>query len=1406
MSSIGDVMIDYYEILGIPSHASTSEVEAAFNRLLVENPSLKNLAKAHSTLKDETTRKNYDKVMILDRLSWDKTDLIIASDRRVDPDPLQGARLKKQRDELVRNYAEGILAEREAEPSDAFKSDYFLALTQQMTLGFDGFVPSEHMTSQRLIEEFLLCLQGQYSITACSQFRAYVLETLSRLDGASVQERKLHQAISHILSNILGDEDHVLLTAAVDAIVEYSIQVVLHSTDTQEKQKATALIQHESFKALFVQSVEARCARAAKEGVLSDIDLFFESQQDVIYDQGQDSNPKFELYRYYVIQKRLKQNYEVAITPDALRALAFECVDYMSCINDSASIIIVSGLLQAAFFLKKASALEMNQADIRADDVLITKLLLKMTNISKFDGPFLDLYTHLHGVRLLANMSPTPLIKEALEGLKARTLSLASTFPIVTGVRSALDLVFMGFKNMIFIDNYLQAMFQNPLLYVLDEDTQLTQMIYQAYVSSYRDHVLATGELAKQRSALRTVLMTRLLHEKGWSYGDIMKNMDTSCNITSRDAEGWITPGCLAYPDALETWQSIDGFDVNQKTGEVKFHFTPWTQDDPLHKRVMSSLEFNEAIQLELSHAAYTLNSPKGVMMMNPFHEEAYEPPSLANTFYLSALRQADLLLKYIVLGFQGQSQPPYNASSFALLIEKMPPGLKKIIDTYHDHAKDQEIHRFWLEPVVVSIRRDENRSVLDTGEEQWDAVYTLAKQSVLIKVQQRIHGHDGVLVDKPESEEGWPIYVYDDVEEMKHHPVDRPSIAHLKGSQRVDFYGDVVSSHEIHLTQEEWLRLYEQERDESKQVKSSSDDRDKTKVDNYHDMYLLIKKITQQAGKPHRFSNVREFVGELTEHYDELAAYFPEFERLRQLTLLSGVVLNLVSLREENRQALAQVKLDGLETTLVMLKNFYEQMQGHLAACNEHPELPSAIQAETEALKNDYIAHTNAASWEREKAKLIKDYITDKFIPLKVSEYKISVAQGHREQLIKIFKDVLRVLDEGAYLQAIDAYRAGNFDPLARAFQKAKLEYHQCFEQAFSFLGAKKDEPRVASDKVCSWVPIVPGGERGDMRVWGGVVIQPMVVNQLHPFYNGPSEALTPQRAPRSFKQVMHDNKVANRLLGLAQCAGGITQSFLSVGVGVLTLETGFGPVLATMSATMGVDNAVAGWSTLMTGEPKQTLANQVLRATGLSESSAMLAEVALNLTRPAVLNAASSVVNTVDHGVRQAVSKGIKLQQGLVTHTKVYNTSIFHAARRSDVTQSILDGIDPRHFNDSSRFGRAFYGAFKPETSILEVIYRNLMVSQVIRFSFLTKHAKILDLSQKSIAKTWGYVEDSYDIAQSIALRAKSEGYNVILFKSVQGEGLCAALLDDFKKLLSPQMVTPVEREVQSLMSLTK
>lgn len=136
----------------------------------------------------------------------------------------------------------------------------------------------------------------------------------------------------------------------------------------------------------------------------------------------------------------------------------------------------------------------------------------------------------------------------------------------------------------------------------------------------------------------------------------------------------------------------------------------------------------------------------------------------------------------------------------------------------------------------------------------------------------------------------------------------------------------------------------------------------------------------------------------------------------------------------------------------------------------------------------------------------------------------------------------------------------------------------------------------------------------------------------------------------------------------------------------------------------------------------------------------------------------------------------------------------SVFHTVTSRDAGLGVLKGIDPAFLNPNSRFGKALYTSDDFGTTLAELVHHGATGTHTIRYNLNMNKAKILDFTNPSVAKAWGYTGGSITPAtKTIGTQAIEAGYNVIKFPSLRGPGTNYGVLSNFDELLSPLMPTP-------------
>jgi len=136
----------------------------------------------------------------------------------------------------------------------------------------------------------------------------------------------------------------------------------------------------------------------------------------------------------------------------------------------------------------------------------------------------------------------------------------------------------------------------------------------------------------------------------------------------------------------------------------------------------------------------------------------------------------------------------------------------------------------------------------------------------------------------------------------------------------------------------------------------------------------------------------------------------------------------------------------------------------------------------------------------------------------------------------------------------------------------------------------------------------------------------------------------------------------------------------------------------------------------------------------------------------------------------------------------------TVYHTVTNPGAGQGVLNGVDPKFLNPDSRFGKAFYMSDDAGTTLSELAHHGATGSHTIRFDLNLGKANVLDFTDPSIAKAWGYTGGSItDATKAIGPNAIDAGFNVIKVPSLRGSGTNYNVLTDFDNLLTPQMIVP-------------
>lgn len=936
-------MKNLYEVLGLTQEATTSDIKKAYLKLaLIAHPDkggskelMTSVNIAYSTLSDPVQRRQYD----ANFLAFKTAD--VDSEENILIDGLLPAGITPPYSQVFKKIHLKLRAKFEQEPLQSnaylnslpFKSELYQyedqeGNTERIDNIFELIRKNEMYSSTKwipfheskltitiaiaLLNNFL---SGNYYGYKLVEIRKYLLSEINALQLNNPQQPiiQFYEGILELF--LMTDKDyseHGKLLFSVKKITDYS-----KNAPENQLVQITPLFYNKFFRNLHAYALHCYW--------LSKGDLFepryldkFDGTQGAkelleIYKnkllENQHSDDLLLLIRYikllYKFDKEYSSSSNSEITAADCRINAFHFLDWIpTFLETSSKEIIANVFLQIGIKFQQASRLETQPELIVADEQLAIKMYTTALALVKDKTPDVEMYINTIVLKHLSHFQfQDPLLIDIFNALKKKILLLADIFPFFESYQSNIDLFNQENKMLHLMRRLLHTMIDihehnKSHTQSINIDQSVVTILYQAYEAClknwYQEHY--NPELEQK---FRLELMDELLFNNGWIFLDVEQNIDSPYIMVDRDEQGWIKPSrSLPFGEDAEVikYKSINGVEINKKTGEINFFLTPWNQNLPESDKVFTQFDLQDMLEKNIGGAIFSLDPADPDKPYHPFNLMRFAPPELDESELLNTMLLTDYILKFLTTTQEVQGQYPFEQRSVAALIGHMPEYLQKIITDFHQAPHTGAIHRFWIEAeeITVPISEQNNEDTIRIGVNELKMVVKKHR------MERDIHGQ---LKDVGNEDEGWPIYVL--TEEQIHEL--KQGLRTIKGSAMVFthaqaklLYWEHNSELQTHIPKdcrETLIRLYLQPRDEHGKIAVNTK--------NMPLIYKITNEMARQSGLATRYSPEFIFAHEFTAHYDEFAQYLPEFGRLKQLSKMTIVVSFLKNLRKSNQERL---------------------------------------------------------------------------------------------------------------------------------------------------------------------------------------------------------------------------------------------------------------------------------------------------------------------------------------------------------------------------------------------------------------------------------------------------------------------------------------------------------------------
>lgn len=1084
-------MRDLYEALGITSKSTTAEIKQAYRDMARSahpdkggsNETMTLLNEAYAVLTNPEKRKDFDEKWKAFNISTETNDTpAIVSGALISAGIEFSKSFREQHKLLVTQFQykpvnpsniKAYLEVFQFTSNNSVKTqinyhNVFSYIKKVTALHAKPFTKIKSLTPQLAISLFIDFLNGYHSEVTLSELIKHFLSEIDYIKSVRPLDKTilLYEGICNIFNMASeGEKSSEKILPALEKIIDYA-----KYKSEQTKTDMVMLFQHKQFRNLFLQAMHQ---------YWNTPEIFHDNTNSALYDgraqakslinnlksrlANESSNSSLsKLIRYvhllYKLESDIHKYTEVKQSDLATfyRKQAYFILDWIPALSGiSSQQIIINTLLQAGLFLQNAAYHCEIPAIKMADEKLALRIYLLALGIAHYTTPDVELYAYMHCLKQITSFVYDNVeLKEIIPALQHRALLLADIFPFYEARQSNIEFLLKEDKSIILMREYLHDLIAiveknqtNNEKIVIDHN--YVTVFYQAYEACLK-HWYEQHYDEKIEKNFRLKLMQELLSVNKWTFYDLDYNLHSPWLKVDKN-DGWLMPTTCLPDAAVEAFSSIDGLQLNYKTGELTFILDPCQVDAQDYKRLLTLTDLSELFERNITAAIFSLDPADTDMAYHPFNKMRFAPSTLFNSQLLHTMLVTDYILKFLTVGQEVQGKHPYDMRSIDKFIQHLPGYLKKIIYDFHAANHSESLHRFWIEAENISVAV-EDKEIDNSG----IIKFALGELTMVVKKHKMVRDIDGNLVDQEYDEEGWNIYILSPQQQQEIQAGKRiiadSGIIFITGTNQ--FYcveNSIISSKYVINNYDQHLkRLFKLKRDTNEKVSLDAS--------SVGLIYKILREINRQTDVPHKFSPEFIFAQEFTTHYNEFAQYFPEFGRLRELSRLVGLVRILSRQYDINKENISELKKilndtaywQNIEAEIkgkvspAVKGNFsnwsnqfstakikYARQQtlsdlrrqiGSITFTKDSPEIQGPCQKMYNDIKNDIISKHGYSVWNQQSYRIWPEVITPQ-IPKLIESLNSSAYNGYMQQLKELFKselagrnDITQILSDFLY------------------------------------------------------------------------------------------------------------------------------------------------------------------------------------------------------------------------------------------------------------------------------------------------------------------------------------------------------------------------------------------------------